>query len=133
MIAVDSALRDLAAHPLPNDFRVFFANPLRDVEQVELLSASVPIVADNVDGADATFAWEEVIAGGDGAPVRREVLVPSGHYDETVLATLSPPRLVTEAEDEIETETEVVGEGEGGEAAGEGGEGDKPDAVEESE
>jgi large subunit ribosomal protein L25 len=45
---------------------------------------------------------------------------------ETVLATLSPPRLQTE-EEEIETETELVGEGEGaeqGEAAeGEGSEG----------
>jgi large subunit ribosomal protein L25 len=53
--------------------------------------------------------------------------------DETVLATLTPPRLSTEAEDEIETETEVVGEGEGGEDAGEGGEGEQPEAVEESE
>ena len=31
---------------------------------------------------------------------------------ETVIATLSPPRLQLEAEDEIEPETEVVGEGE---------------------
>ena len=30
---------------------------------------------------------------------------------ETVIATLTPPRLQTEAEDEIESETEVVGEG----------------------
>jgi large subunit ribosomal protein L25 len=35
---------------------------------------------------------------------------------ETVLATLSPPRLQTE-EEEIETETELVGEGEGDEQA----------------
>jgi large subunit ribosomal protein L25 len=40
---------------------------------------------------------------------------------ETVLATLSPPRLQTE-EEEIETETELVGEGEGEEQA-QGGEG----------
>ncbi|HEY2536575.1 MAG TPA: 50S ribosomal protein L25 [Solirubrobacteraceae bacterium] len=44
---------------------------------------------------------------------------------ETVLATLSPPRLQTE-EEEIETETELVGEGEAAEqgeaAAGEGSE-----------
>ena len=33
--------------------------------------------------------------------------------EETVVATLSPPRLQTEAEEEIESETEVVGEGEG--------------------
>jgi len=38
---------------------------------------------------------------------------------ETVIATLSPPRLQLEAEDEIESETEIVGEGEEG-AAGEG-------------
>jgi len=35
---------------------------------------------------------------------------------ETVVATLSPPRLQVEADDEIESETEVVGEG--AEAAG---------------
>ena len=32
--------------------------------------------------------------------------------EETVVATLSPPRLQTEAEEEIEAETELVGEGE---------------------
>jgi large subunit ribosomal protein L25 len=30
---------------------------------------------------------------------------------ETVVATLSPPRLQVESDDEIESETEVVGEG----------------------
>ena len=40
---------------------------------------------------------------------------------ETVIVTLSPPRLQLEADDEIESETEVVGEGEEGE--GEEGEG----------
>ncbi len=39
---------------------------------------------------------------------------------ETVVATLTPPRLSTEADEEIETETEVVGEGAEGEAAAEG-------------
>jgi large subunit ribosomal protein L25 len=40
---------------------------------------------------------------------------------ETVLVTLTPPRLSTEGDDAIETETEVVGEGGGdGEAAAEG-------------
>ena len=39
---------------------------------------------------------------------------------ETVIATLTPPRLQLEAEDEIESETEVVGEGEEGEAGEEG-------------
>ncbi len=45
---------------------------------------------------------------------------------ETVVATLSPPRLQLEAEDEIESETAVVGEGEEG-AEGEGGEGEAAD------
>jgi large subunit ribosomal protein L25 len=35
--------------------------------------------------------------------------------EETVIATLSPPRLQAEAEPEIESETEIVGEGEGDE------------------
>jgi large subunit ribosomal protein L25 len=40
---------------------------------------------------------------------------------ETVIATLTPPRLQLEAEEEIEEETGIVGEGEEGEAAeGEG-------------
>lgn len=37
--------------------------------------------------------------------------------EETVLATLTPPRLQTEADTEIETETEVVGEAEKAEGA----------------
>ena len=44
---------------------------------------------------------------------------------ETVIATLTPPRLQIEEEEEIEEETGVVGEGEeGAEAAAEGGEGE---------
>jgi large subunit ribosomal protein L25 len=43
--------------------------------------------------------------------------------EETVLATLSPPRLQTEAEEEIEAETEVVGEAGAQGAAAEGSEG----------
>lgn len=46
--------------------------------------------------------------------------------EETVVATLSPPRLQTESTEEIEAETELVGEaaeaGEGGEAESAGGE-----------
>jgi large subunit ribosomal protein L25 len=42
--------------------------------------------------------------------------------EETVIVTLTPPRLSVEPTDEIETETEVVGEGEAAsEDAGEGG------------
>jgi large subunit ribosomal protein L25 len=58
------------------------------------------------------------------------VAIPEGvtlldDIEETVVATLSPPRLQLEVEEEIEAETEVVGEGdEPGEAAeGAGGEG----------
>ena len=55
------------------------------------------------------------------------VAVPEGvtlldDLEETVVATLSPPRLQTEVEEEIEAETELVGEGaeeaRGGEGAG---------------
>lgn len=46
---------------------------------------------------------------------------------ETVIANLSPPKLQLESEDEIESETEVVGEGEEG-AEGEGEEGEGGDA-----
>lgn len=46
-----------------------------------------------------------------------------GDLEETVVATLTPPKLSTETDDEIETETEVVGEGEaeGAAEADEGG------------
>lgn len=50
---------------------------------------------------------------------------------ETVLATITPPRLQVEPETEIETETEVVGEGEPG-AEGEAGEGESAAEGEES-
>jgi large subunit ribosomal protein L25 len=44
------------------------------------------------------------------------VAVPEGvtlldEIEETVVATLSPPRLQTEEEEEVEAETELVGEG----------------------
>ena len=52
-----------------------------------------------------------------------------GDLEETVLATLSPPRLQTEVEEEIESETEVVGEagrrGEAEEGASEGSSGEE--------
>ena len=48
------------------------------------------------------------------------IAVPEGvtlldDLEETVVATLSPPRLQAEVEEEIEAETELVGEGEGAE------------------
>jgi large subunit ribosomal protein L25 len=50
------------------------------------------------------------------------VAVPDGvtlldDLEETVIVTLSPPRLQVEAEEEVESETELVGEGAEGEAA----------------
>ena len=46
--------------------------------------------------------------------------------EETVMATLSPPRLQAEAEEEIEAETELVGEGEEQARAGADAEGAAP-------
>jgi len=50
--------------------------------------------------------------------------------EETVVATLSPPRLQAEVEEEIEAETELVGEG--GEEDEEAGEAPEADAAEDS-
>ena len=47
---------------------------------------------------------------------------------ETVIATLTPPRLQVESTDEIEQETAVVGEGEAAAPEGEGGEAEGADA-----
>jgi large subunit ribosomal protein L25 len=47
--------------------------------------------------------------------------------EETVIATLSPPKLQAEVEEEIESETEVVGEGEG---EGESEDGESEDSSE---
>jgi len=57
-----------------------------------------------------------------------EVTIPEGvtlldDVEEAVVATLSPPRLQAEVEEEIEAETELVGEGAGEAAEGAGGEG----------
>jgi large subunit ribosomal protein L25 len=51
------------------------------------------------------------------------LVVPEGvtlldDLEETVVVTLSPPRLQTEAEEEIESETELVGEAAEGGAEG---------------
>src|SRR5271166_1797267 len=57
-----------------------------------------------------------------------DVAMPEGvtlldDVEETVVATLSPPRLQAEVEEEIEAETELVGEGAGEAAEGADGEG----------
>ena len=44
--------------------------------------------------------------------------------EDTVVATLSPPKLQAEVEEEIEAETELVGEGEGPSEAAEGADGE---------
>ena len=54
---------------------------------------------------------------GDTIAARRRSPMPEGvtlldDLEETVVATLSPPRLQAEDEEEIEAETELVGEGE---------------------
>jgi len=56
------------------------------------------------------------------------VVIPEGvtlldDVEDTVVATLSPPRLQTEEEEELEAETELVGEGEEPGEAAEGAEG----------
>jgi large subunit ribosomal protein L25 len=56
------------------------------------------------------------------------VAIPEGvtlldDIEETMVATLSPPRLQVEVEEEIEAETELVGEGEEPGEAGDGAEG----------
>jgi len=51
-----------------------------------------------------------------------------GDLDEIVIATLSPPRLRLEDEEEIEQETELVGEG-GAEASAEEGAGEPADSA----
>jgi large subunit ribosomal protein L25 len=56
------------------------------------------------------------------------VVIPEGvtlldDVEDTVVATLSPPRLQTEEEEELEAETELVGEGEEGTEGEEGAEG----------
>ncbi len=60
------------------------------------------------------------------------IAVPDGvtlldDLEETVVATLSPPRLQSEIDEEIESETEVVGEGADGDAGADAGSEDSSD------
>ena len=52
---------------------------------------------------------------------------------ETVIATLTPPRLQVESDDEIESETAVVGEGEGEAATEDSAEGGDTEAAADSD
>jgi large subunit ribosomal protein L25 len=58
-----------------------------------------------------------------GALVAPEGVTLLDDLEETVLATLSPPRLQSEADEEIEAETELVGEGSGQAGDGDSSEG----------
>jgi large subunit ribosomal protein L25 len=87
----------------------------REVE-VEALPTSIPetieIDASNVQIGDTVYVASIT-------PPEGVTLVGEG-LDEVVLYSVSAPRLVTEAEEGVETETELVGES-GGEAAADAG------------
>jgi len=114
-----------------------------DARELRLALARSGAVLDlSVDGKRATPV---VLKESQRDPVRGEtiglaaVAIPEGvtlldDIEDTVVATLSPPRLQAEVEEEIEAETELVGEGEepaegaedaeasgGGEASSSGG------------
>ncbi len=87
----------------------------REVE-VEALPTSIPEVlevdASTVEIGDTVFV--------DTIPVPDGVTLVGEGLDEVVLFSVTAPRLSTEADEGVETETEVVGEA-GGEAAGDAG------------
>lgn len=88
---------------------------------IEALPASIP---DAISHDVSTLAMHDVV-------LLSAVTAPAGvtfldDVEETVVATLTPPRLSVEPTEEIEAETEVVGEGEAkADAAAEGGSGDQ--------
>jgi large subunit ribosomal protein L25 len=79
---------------------------------VEALPTAIPesIVHDVSEMAIGDTLLLSVVAVPDGVALLDDL-------EETVIATLSPPRLQVEAEEEVEAETELVGEGAEGEAA----------------
>ena len=76
---------------------------------VEALPTSIPesIVHDVGDMEIGDTILLSAIAAPEGVTILDDV-------EETVVATLSPPRLQSETEEEIESETELVGEAQGG-------------------
>lgn len=86
---------------------------------IEALPAAIPdaIVHDVSGMAMHDTITLEAITPPDGVTLLDDL-------QETVVATLVPPRLEVEPTEEIEEETELVGEGEGAEAAAAEGEGD---------
>lgn len=89
----------------------------REVE-VEALPTSIPEVlevdASTVQIGDTVFV--------DTIPVPEGVTLVGDDLNEVVLYSVTAPRLSTEADEGVETETEVVGESSGGDAAGDSGE-----------
>ncbi|HET9720300.1 MAG TPA: 50S ribosomal protein L25 [Solirubrobacteraceae bacterium] len=102
--------------------------PLREVT-VEALPGDIPdVIQHDVSEMNVN---DTITLAAVQAPARVTIVTDP----ESVLATITPPRLQVEAETEIETETEVVGEGEDaaeGEAAG-GAEGEAGEAGGEAE
>ena len=80
--------------------------------QVEALPTAIPeSIAHDVSGMSI---GDTLLLSALQAP---EGVTLLGDLDEIVIATLIPPRLRLEDEEEIEQETELVGESEGGDAA----------------
>jgi large subunit ribosomal protein L25 len=158
--ATPVVLKDLIRHPVTGDtthidlLRVRLDKPIHATVVVELegaeeapgvreggvleqITREVEIEALPTDIPDSLHHSVSEMVIGDTIPIQA-LQAPSGVTiltdPETVLVTLSPPRLQVEAEEEIEEETELVAEGataeeaeaaEGGEEApseGEGGE-----------
>src|SRR3954469_7194619 len=95
--------------------------PMRELN-VEALPGDIPeSISFDASGlvAGATVTLAEITAPGN---------VKLIDDPETVVATITAPRLEVEAEDGIETETELVGEGEAPAEGEEGGEGETPAA-----
>lgn len=92
----------------------------REVE-IEALPTSIPEVlevdASNVEIGDTVFV--------DSIPVPEGVTLVGEGLDEVVLYSVTAPRLSTEADEGVETETEVVGESGGEAAADDAGSGDE--------
>jgi large subunit ribosomal protein L25 len=92
---LEHVTRELNIEALPNDIPDVIEHDVSAMEMNDTLTLAAVAIPENVTLLDDP--------------------------EETVIATLSPPRLSTESEDEIEEETELVGE-EGAEAPAEGAE-----------
>ena len=95
---LEHVTRELNVEALPNDIPDVIEHDVSAMEMNDTLTLAAVTIPGNVTLLD--------------------------DVDETVIATLTPPRLSTESEDEIEEETELVGE-EGAEAPAEGAGGEE--------